>query len=138
MNRPYNNENRIRPTMNAESIKAITILIVVPVLGFAGYLWLAGTMLWRKTPYAPYGSYFIIFGGYGALLVMALAVALQLWPPILTLLLIGVLTVGLLCMAMVAYINHKDARLSGYHRWARNLALVFVGLGLMLWLLGFV
>jgi hypothetical protein len=137
MSRPYNNANRIQSAMNAESIKAIVILIVVPVLGFAGYLWLAATMLWRKTPYAPYGSYFIIFGGYGALLVMALAVVLQLWPPALTLLLIGVLTVGLFFMAMVAYINHKDARLSGYHRWARNLALVFLGLGLLLWLLGF-
>jgi len=96
-------------------ILAVFIHIVVPALGVLAYLLLRRKMRRANIPSPPEGPYFVLFGVYGAWLVILLASIFGTWSGMASIGTLGLILVAPFALLVVGIVLHQQRLLSVYH-----------------------
>jgi hypothetical protein len=120
--------------MDAETVKGILVFVIVPLIGIIGYMWLVAKMSFSKIVTPPYVSYFLIFAGYGSLVVTMLVKFILGLSYFAWMSMMGNFTLGLLAMVFVLAINSRLKEQSVYDLWAVRLANAYCLVVILVWL----
>lgn len=107
-------------------ILAVFIHIVVPALGVVAYQLLRRKMRRENVPSPPDGPYLILFGVYGAWLVLVLASIFGMWSGMASIGTLGLILVAPFALLGVGMTLHDQRLLSVYHWRAYVACAVYV------------
>lgn len=115
----------------SEIITAMAIHLIVPFVGVVVFLLLCHRMSQAQVPSAPYFSWFVLFGTFGAWLLVVLTALFWKWSGMASIGVFGLLLVAPFTTAAVAFSLRTRRGLSQFHRGAFYASVGYSGLMLI-------
>jgi hypothetical protein len=108
-----------------EIIIAVTIHLIIPMIGLIFYLILIKRMKREEVINPPAIDYFFIFVNYCGLLLISLTSLFWVWSGMASIGTFYLMTVGAILMVVIVIRNSKSRQLSKYHKWAHKLGILY-------------
>ena len=105
-----------------EIIIALSIHLIIPLIGLLYFLRLKKQMKSENVQEAPTTELFIIFATYGGLLLVTLTTILWQWSGMASLGTFYLVVGAPIAMGVIAHRQKKKVNISKYHRWTNNLS----------------
>jgi hypothetical protein len=106
-------------------IIALTIHLILPLVGLLYFLRLRNQMKNKNIPIAPTAELFIIFSTYGILLLVALTTLFWRWSGMASLGTFYLILAAPIVMGIIAYRNRKTKTISKYHNLTYTSGLLY-------------
>jgi hypothetical protein len=120
-----------------EIIIALTIHLVIPLLGLIYFISVVRRMDRENVPDQPVAELFIIFSTYGGLLLVVLTALFWKWSGMASLGLFYLLLIAPVIMGVISYRHRATKGTSKYHRLTYNLGLLYFFIAPMILLILF-
>lgn len=113
-----------------ESLIAVLVYLIVPVIGFITFMWLVKQMKSRRIQNAPIDALLWIFGTYVGLLILTLASIIWplSWSGLASLGAFYLVIVAPFIMGIIAFRLRKSISLTVYHKWTFITALIYLAI----------
>lgn len=108
-----------------EIIIALTIHLVIPLVGLIVYIRLVREMKTKDVSAPPIIDLFLIFATYGGLLLVALTTLLWKWSGMASLGSFYLILIAPIVMGIIAFRNHQKKELSVYHKRTYKAGLLY-------------
>lgn len=121
-----------------EIIIAITIHLILPLIGLLYFLRLKKQMKNENIPNAPTPELFVIFSTYGGLLLVVLTTLFWKWSGMASLGTFYLILAAPIVMGIIAYRHRPTKTISKYHNWAYLYGLLYFAIapmtfGILFW-----
>jgi hypothetical protein len=109
----------------AEIIIALTIHLLLPLIGLFYFIRLIKRMKKEEIQNAPIIELFIIFASYGGLLLVTLTALFWKWSGLTSLGTFYLILGAPIAMAIISYKHRKTKKTSKYHKWTYLLGILY-------------
>ena len=117
--------NHCQALRMTEIIIALTIHLIVPLIGIYYFIQIIKRMKIEQLKNPPFKELFLIFATYGGLLLVALTTLFWKWSGMASLGIIYLILLAPIIMGIIAFQNSKKQENSIYHKWVYKSSLLY-------------